>query len=633
MPEDEITLITAGGIALRTAVDNVRAAGRATLGVRVISLDDGDRLASLARLEANPEENARAMAEAATQTGAGVESKTRQIEDEMADEDVEDTKRPLPRQLNDHHNVLKAGPSQLVEYLPDLDVDALAETLVAFANGDGGTIIVGLDERGKPTGRVYPEDVESALRRAEVLCRPPIHTGWEQVDLAGSSLIAVSVARSAELHSVADGRVVIRMGADNRPLAGDAIRQLAATKSSGEFETEVVPGARRADLDDEVIAEYLAKREERQRRRVTAAPDELLQEIGALDARSQPTVAGMLLFGRNPQQFLPQTGLVFVSSSARSRVVRGLPGYGRREEITGPLARVIEGAWEVIWEEMHVGAVVKGLEREERTEYPPFAVRECLVNAVCHRDYRLKGRRIEIRMFADRLEVISPGGLPGFITVDNLVEEHFSRNPRLVAGLFQWGYIEELGLGIDRMIEEMTQAGHRPPQFKPRRTRLRVVVQRQGTAGDAAVEKAMNEAGTRPDVFARAGADHQSRVPAAVPRCFSRDTAPRSGRSGRSRGCHAHWRKKGNLLYSQVRCTRDVNPFRAASSGRRVIGNGGGLFYLDHARDPAARWSEWPLRTLILYLALSVAERGLTLTLWLGLRSMYRRWGAWLPIY
>jgi ATP-dependent DNA helicase RecG len=363
--------------------------------------------------------------------------------------------------------ILKAGPSQLVEYLPDLDVDALAETLVAFANGDGGTIIVGLDERGKPTGRVYPEDVESALRRAEVLCRPPIHTGWEQVDLAGSSLIAVSVARSAELHSVADGRVVIRMGADNRPLAGDAIRQLAATKSSGEFETEVVPGARRADLDDEVIAEYLAKREERQRRRVTAAPDELLQEIGALDARGQPTVAGMLLFGRNPQQFLPQTGLVFVKFiGTEPRGEGGLPGYGRREEITGPLARVIEGAWEVIWEEMHVGAVVKGLEREERTEYPPFAVRECLVNAVCHRDYRLKGRRIEIRMFADRMEVISPGGLPGFITVDNLVEEHFSRNPRLVAGLFQWGYIEELGLGIDRMIEEMTQAGHRPPQFK-----------------------------------------------------------------------------------------------------------------------------------------------------------------------
>ena len=69
-------------------------------------------------------------------------------------------------------------------------------------------------------------------------------------------------------------------------------------------------------------------------------------------------------------------------------------------------------------------------------------------------------------MFLDRLEIISPGALPGFVTVDNIVEEHFSRNPRLVSGVFQWGYIEELGLGIDRMIEAMVQDGHPPPAFK-----------------------------------------------------------------------------------------------------------------------------------------------------------------------
>jgi DNA gyrase subunit A len=91
MPEDEITLITAGGIALRTAVENVRVAGRPTLGVHVISLDEGDRLASLARLEANPEENARAATEAAAHVGAVVESEEEEeIEDEAMDEEVED---------------------------------------------------------------------------------------------------------------------------------------------------------------------------------------------------------------------------------------------------------------------------------------------------------------------------------------------------------------------------------------------------------------------------------------------------------------------------------------------------------------------------------------------------------------
>lgn len=401
--------------------------------------------------------------------------------------------------------VLKAGPGQLVEYLPDLEVERLALTLVAFANGDGGTIVLGVDGAGQPIGSVYPEDVEGALRRAEVQCRPPIHTGWEQIELAGASVIAVTVARTGELHSLADGRVVIRMGAENRPLGGEAIRQLAASKSSGDLEAEVVAGAKRTDLDDDIIAEYVAHRSERQRRPITAAPDELLRELGAIDDRGEPTVAGVLLFGRNPQQFMPQAGLVFVKFiGTEPRGEGGLPGYGRREEIGGPLARVIETAWNIVREEMRVGAVVKGLEREELMEYPLFAVREALVNAVCHRDYRLKGRRIEIRMFSDRMEVISPGGLPGFITVDNLVEEHFSRNPRLVSGLFQWGYIEELGLGIDRMIEEMTQAGHAPPRFKAQPQSFTVTLTNKQERRAAPVwEKTMNERQARALTYLR----------------------------------------------------------------------------------------------------------------------------------
>jgi len=401
--------------------------------------------------------------------------------------------------------LFRAGPGQLIEYLPDLDADALAETLVAFANGDGGTIVLGVDSAGKPIGSVYPEDVEGVLRRAELMCRPPIHTGWEQIDLSGASVVAVSVARSPELHSLADGRVVIRMGAHNRPLGGDAIRQLAATKSSADFESEAVPGVLRSDLDDEIIAEYLVKRAERQRRPIEAPVDEVLREIGALTDRDEVTTVGLLLFGKAPQRFLPQSGLVFVKfSGTEPRGEGGLPGYDRREEIGGPLARVIETTWRLMRGEMRDGAVVKGLEREERPEYPLFAVREALVNAVCHRDYRVKGRRIEIRMFTDRLEVISPGGLPGFMTVDNLVEEHFSRNPRLVAGLFQWGYIEELGLGIDRMIEEMTQAGHAPPQFTPKPNSFTVTLtNRKDRRATPIWEKTMNERQARALTYLR----------------------------------------------------------------------------------------------------------------------------------
>ena len=359
------------------------------------------------------------------------------------------------------------GPGPLVELLPTPDAAALAETLVAFANTDGGTILVGWSPEGGSGDAWLEEDLEAALREAQAACTPPVRVEWRPFESRGRQGVAIVVARSGELHSLADGRVLVRAGAENRPLGGEEIRQLAATKGTGDFEVETVPGAAREDLSDEVIAEYIEKRTERQRRPVSGPVDELLTEIGALDEAGGPTVAGLLLFGHKPSTFLPQAGLVFVrfvGTEPRGR--DGLAGYGRREEINGPLPHLIEQAWKVLWEEMRVEAVVRGLEREERTEYPPFAVREALVNAVAHRDYRLRGRRIEIRMFADRLEVASPGGLPGYITLDNIVEEHFSRNPRIVAGLFQWGFIEELGLGIDRMIEAMVEAGHPPPRFR-----------------------------------------------------------------------------------------------------------------------------------------------------------------------
>lgn len=364
-------------------------------------------------------------------------------------------------------NLLKRGPGQTVAFVPYPEVNLLAETMAAFANTDGGTIFIGLNEQGQVVDYMLDDEVERKLAQAVVMCRPPVVTEWEQRELPGGIVVALKIARSPELHALADGRVLTRIGPQNCPMTGDAIRHLAATKSSGDFEREPVAGATLVDLDKDILDEYLRRRAERGSRPIRDTLQDHLVEIGAMSDDGTPTVAGILLFGKNPQAFLPQSGVVFVkflSKEARGR--DGLAGYGRRVEIEGPLARIIERTWHVVTEEMHVEAVVTGLRREEVPEYPAFAVRESLVNAICHRDYRLSGRRVEIRMYEDRLEVISPGGLPGYITLDNIVEEHFSRNPRLVTGLFQWGYIEELGLGIDRMIEEMLEAGHPAPSFE-----------------------------------------------------------------------------------------------------------------------------------------------------------------------
>ena len=250
------------------------------------------------------------------------------------------------------------------------------------------------------------------------------------------------------------------------------LERLAANRPAGEFEVQLVPGASRDDLDEDVIEDYLERRQQRNPRQNILPKDKLLQQIGALTEDRTPTVSGLLLFGKEPQLFMPHSRAIFVKfPDTEPRGPEGSLGYGRREEFFGPLPQIIDRAFHVVLQEMHKQAVVRGLQRVEETEYPISVVREALVNAVCHRDYKLTGRSIELRMYTDRLEIISPGGLPAHITLDNIVEEHYSRNPRIVNALYYWRYIEELGLGVDRMIEDMLKAGLQKPLFdaKPHR--------------------------------------------------------------------------------------------------------------------------------------------------------------------
>ncbi len=367
----------------------------------------------------------------------------------------------------DLRELLKKGRGQLLDFMPQPEADGLAETLVAFANADGGTILIGLGTTGTLLEEVEPEHLEAILLRAQGICRPPVQTSWQPLETGHGTATAISVPRSPQLHSLADGRVLLRSGARNRPLSGEEIRHLASAKGAGDYELETVPGATLADLDENLLVEHAEKRRLRGPRGEKLSDKELLANSGAIDEQGRVTVAGLLLFGRHPQRLLPQSGAVLVRfAGTKATSAEGLPGYVRREDISGPLGQVIETLWNTIWEEVRHESVLSGLKREDRPEYPLFAVREAVVNAVAHRDYRLSGRRIEVRMFDDRMEIISPGGLPGHITLDNIVEEHFSRNPRIVKSLFYWGFIEELGLGIDRMIDEMIQAGHPAPRFE-----------------------------------------------------------------------------------------------------------------------------------------------------------------------
>lgn len=390
------------------------------------------------------------------------------------------------------HPILKQAPGQQLAFFALPEAEPIAETLVAFSNAEGGTLVFGVDAEGRPGAFFGAEDADEALHAALRLCRPAMPVQWlSSTETHDGLVILVGVDKGAQVHSLSDGRIFVRRGAENALLQGDEFGQLAASRPVGDYELEPVPGATRSDFDEDVIDDYIERRQERNPRHTILPKDKLLQQIGALTEEKIPTVNGILLFGKEPQLFLPQSRALFVKfADTTPRGPGGSFGYGRREEFLGPLPQIIDRAWRVIWEEMDKRAVVRGLQRVEETEYPSSAVREALVNAVAHRDYRLTGRSIEIRMYTDRLEIVSPGGLPAHITLDNIVDEHYSRNTRIVNGLYQWGYIEELGLGVDRMIEDMMKAGHERPVFEARSHLFTVVLrnlrdkQRAGQVGD-----------------------------------------------------------------------------------------------------------------------------------------------------
>jgi ATP-dependent DNA helicase RecG len=358
--------------------------------------------------------------------------------------------------------------------MPEPSALPLAETLVAFANTEGGTVLLGVDEKGDVRGGLEMEDVDSVLRGALAWCRPIIRTEIDRIEDREGLAVAIVVSKGNELFSLVDGRFLARSSEGNIPLDAQRVLVMAASKASLDYEQEVVPGATWDDLAARVIDDYIAKRQESLGRKVGDTPQELLRSLGAVTPAGEITVAGILLFGKDPQAFLPQSGITYVRFAGKEPQSHSLV----REDFAGALAEMVEQCWKVLLPQLRASAVVHGLKREEHYILPRDAIREAFVNAVSHREYQIRGRRVEIRQYDDRLEIISPGSLPAYITLDNMVEEHFSRNSRIVRGLYHWGLIEELGLGVDRMYSLMAQEGHPPPEFQATRDTVTATLRR-----------------------------------------------------------------------------------------------------------------------------------------------------------
>jgi ATP-dependent DNA helicase RecG len=354
----------------------------------------------------------------------------------------------------------------------------LAETLVAFANAGGGMLFVGVDPRSaQPQSLTDPEaTLDRALKAALSTDPPLIIPVPEFADVEGQTVLAVTVPPGLPHVYSYRGKYLVRDGAQNRPLAPRQLRRLMMERGTVSFEALATEDAAVDDIDWVAAGRYLAGLG-------GLSPDsreEALLQRGCLaqgEKGLRPTNSGLLLFGRDPQRWVPSSVILAVRYAGRTMADTFV-----RQEIRGTLPEQIRLAEAFVVENMRRGTRLMGLERVEEMEYPVEAIREAIVNAVAHRDYQIRGDEIRVLMFSDRIEFYSPGRLPGHITVKNLVDERYSRNEIIVQILSDMGFIERLGYGIDRMIRLMAKAGLPEPRFAETAAGFQVTLMGQGTA-------------------------------------------------------------------------------------------------------------------------------------------------------
>jgi ATP-dependent DNA helicase RecG len=374
--------------------------------------------------------------------------------------------------------LIRQGRGTQLDWQPAaVEPHTLAPVLTALANTThGGKVLIGLDGE-TVTGITETVDCVDGVLQAALLAQPRLLIPIPQTtQLDGKTLLVVDVPAGMPNVYALDGRYLIREGTQNVPLHPRDLRRLLIERGEISFETEAAQGGALTDLDWSKIRAYAA------RSGISAESETAMQTFlvrrGCLTEVASglvPTNGGILLFGTDVQSKLRGADITAVRFAGDA-----MGDTFNRQDIIGTLPDQIRRAETFLRDHLRKGVALQAtMERSETFEYPLEAARELVVNAVAHRDYSISGDGIRLYLFRDRMEITSPGLLPGPVTITNIADERFSRNPALVQVLADLGFIERLGYGVDRVIELMRQQSLRAPEFKETDGGFKVVLSNQ----------------------------------------------------------------------------------------------------------------------------------------------------------
>jgi ATP-dependent DNA helicase RecG len=363
----------------------------------------------------------------------------------------------------------------------------LQETFVAFANSDGGDLYVGIEDKDTKGERVIGLDEQEEANELIALLLEETKPSVENVHLEflktkkHGLILHISIPKSPKVHYTSAGECFIRVNARKVKIKGERITQLGYSKGAEPYERRQV-----SDMDVEDITDSTALVSYMERIGTQLEPEIFLKKQRLLTKFHEervPNVGCVLLFDEQPQATLDTRCAVKVY---RLRTTE--KDYKREQldgtplTINGPIEDVISKTISAVTELVEGASFYDG-DRLVKLTYPAEALKEILVNAVIHRDYSLSDD-IHVKVYDNRVEIKSPGKLPGYMSIDNIYDDRFSRNPNIVRMLHNLPnpVNHDIGEGLDTAKNELKKAGLIPPVFEETANSFIVTIKHQKIA-------------------------------------------------------------------------------------------------------------------------------------------------------
>jgi len=357
----------------------------------------------------------------------------------------------------------------------------IARTLVAFANADGGELLVGVEDSGVVSGLSFTQEKLNVLLESpkkNVHQNTPLPNYKSRIyDFNGKTILYFSIPKGIEyVYLTSDGRCLQRKDLESVPISSEEIIFTREEANSREYDRKFIDSADVGDIDTDLITQITNQLS------IKISPEKFLQHIDLAEfdgTRLKLKRAALLLFSKKPNKWHPRLQVRVIKVAGTSLKSGEEFNVVFDEEITDNIVKLIESSWELIRPHLTETRFSKQALFKTQIIYPELACREALINAIAHRDYGVEGSGIEVYVYSDRLEIQSPGELLSAIKVNDLESlkgVHQSRNSNIAKTLREVGYMRELGEGIRRIFELMKNNDLEPPHFESKNKTFKVLL-------------------------------------------------------------------------------------------------------------------------------------------------------------